>query len=621
MSGFTRSQSWGAWCTVAAGLLAVLAASGTVHGQGQEAAGTVDDARLLAAGDQDDRNWITFGQDYSNQRFSALTQINRDNVRGLVPAWIFQTGVVGSFQTTPLVVDGVMYITTPGNNVAAVDAATGERIWHYRHAMRSQPFGALSNRGAGIGYGKVYEASDDGRLIALDQATGEVVWDVVIARPEEGETEKLAMLGPQFADMLVSGTSRLGAKMPPLVYEGKVIVGVTGAGYGLHFEDVEGRGDVGVAGIEGNFGKRGYVAAYDAETGTELGRWYTTKEHGWEGPYAETTPDGIPLNRDIAAEKAVAERYREAWRSGGGSTWMTPSLDPEMGLIFLGTGNASPQNYGFSRPGDNLYTMSVVALDVATGELRWYYQQVPHEVWGYDVASQTVLFDVPLGGRKVPAVGQASKTGWFYVNDRATGELLFKSEAFVPQMNMFSPPTPEGVLVAPGAAGGASWSPVSYDPNTGVVYIAAIHGPSRYSVVEAPAEGDRSATRYTLLEEFAGGEGEAWGTLTAIDTRNGGKIRWQVRTDQILVGGVLATAGGLVFMGEGSGDFDAFDADTGKLLWRFQTGAGVNAPPIAYAVDGRQYVAVASGGSRLFGFQAGDALIAFALPEGATDAR
>jgi glucose dehydrogenase len=198
--------------------------------------------------------------------------------------------------------------------------------------------------------------------------------------------------------------------------------------------------------------------------------------------------------------------------------------------------------------------------------------------------------------------------------------LLFKSEPFVPQMNMFSPPTPEGVLVAPGAAGGASWSPVSYDPNTGVVYIAAIHGPSRYSVVEAPAEGDRPATRYTLLEEFAGGEGEAWGTLTAIDTRNGGKIRWQVRTDQILVGGVLATASGLIFMGEGNGDFDAFDAKTGERLWRFQTGAGVNAPPIAYEVDGRQYVAVASGGSRLFGFQAGDALIAFALPEGATGA-
>ncbi len=182
-------------------------------------------------------------------------------------------------------------------------------------------------------------------------------------------------------------------------------------------------------------------------------------------------------------------------------------------------------------------------------------------------------------------------------------------------MTVFAPPRPVGVRGAPGAAGGASWSPVSYDPTTGVVYVAAIHRPSRYSVVEIPAEGGRAASRYTLLEEFAGGEEETWGTLTALDTRAGGRIKWQVKTDQILVGGVLATAGGLVFVGEGDGHFNAYDAATGERLWRFQTGAGVNAPPIAYEVDGRQYVAVASGGSRLFGFRTGGALIAFALPE------
>jgi alcohol dehydrogenase (cytochrome c) len=598
-------------------LVWVVAAAVTCGGNAGAAAddGLVDDPRLLAAGDQDDRNWLTFGQDYRNQRFSTLDQISRATVAGLKPAWIYQTGVFGSFPTTPLVVDGVMYITMPGNDVAALDAGSGAELWRYRHELRTEPFGALGNRGAAIGYGKVYEATDDGRLIALGQSSGKVVWDVVIATPDQGEVEELAMLGPEFGEVLVSGTSQLGAKMPPLVHDGKVIVGVTGAGYGLHFESAPGGGDVGVAGIEGNFGKRGYLAAHDAETGEELWRWYTTKADGWEGGFLATTPDGVSLNRDIAVEKAVAGRYREAWRSGGGSTWMTPALDPERGLLYLGTGNPAPQNYGYSRPGDNLYTSGVAALEVATGALRWFFQQVPHDLWGYDAASQTVLFDAVIDGRTVPAVGQAGKTGWFYVNDRTTGELLFKSEPFVPQVNLFAPPTPEGVTVAPGAAGGASWSPVSYDPNTGVVYVAAIHGPSRYSVVTLPAEGGQPPVRYTLLEEFAGGEEVAFGTLTALDTRDRGRIRWQVKTEQILVGGVLATAGRLVFIGEGNGYLNAYDAETGERLWRFQTGAGVNAPPISYAVEGRQYVAVASGGSRLFGFRPGGALIAFELPE------
>ena len=403
--------------------------------------GLVDDRRLLAAGDRDDRNWLTFGQDYRNQRFSSLDQISRATVARLKPAWIYQTGAFGSFSTTPLVVDGVMYITLPGNDVAALDAGSGAELWRYRHELRAEPFGAPGNRGAAIGYGKVYEATDDGRLIALDQKSGAVIWDVVIATPDQGAVEELAMLGPDFGEVLVSGTSRLGAKMPPLVHDGKVIVGVTGAGYGLHFESAPGGGDVGVAGIEGHFGKRGYLAAYDAQTGRELWRWYTTKADGWEGEFRRATADGVPLNRDIAAEKALAGRYRDAWRSGGGSTWMTPALDPGRGLLYLGTGNPAPQNYGYSRPGDNLYTSGVAALEVATGALRWFFQQVPHDLWGYDAASQTVLFDASIDGRAVPAVGQAGKTGWFYVNDRTSGELLFKSEPFVPQVNLFAPPT------------------------------------------------------------------------------------------------------------------------------------------------------------------------------------
>ncbi|MGH8692752.1 MAG: pyrroloquinoline quinone-dependent dehydrogenase [Burkholderiales bacterium] len=576
--------------------------------------GAVDDTRLLAASGEPN-NWITFGHNYTNQRFSGLRRIDRSNVRRLVPRWVYQTGVAGEFQATPLVVDGVMYLTTSDNHAVALDARTGDRIWRYDHRPRTDlKFGSSSNRGAAVAYGMVYEATNDGRLIALDQKTGKVVWDQVVAQPEEGETEALAMFGDAFKESSVTGSTRLGYKMPPLVYKGKVIVGNAGAGYGLHIET---KGEIGVLGVEGDgFGRRGYVSAHDAHTGKELWRWYSTKANGWEGEYRETTPDGLPLHRDIAGEKAAAPRYRDAWRIGGGSLWMTPALDPEMGLIFLGTGNPSPQNYGLSRPGDNLYTMCLVALDVDTGQLRWYYQQVPHDVWGYDVASQPFLFDIVRNGQTVKAVGQASKTGWFYVHDRRTGALLYKSEPFVPIRNIFAQPTREGIIVAPGALGGASWSPVSYNPATGIAYVAALHTPARYSLGTTAADaGSPKGRGYALLEITASGQ-PTWGTLTAVDVRGGGRIKWQVKTPETLTGGVLATASGLVFMGEGSGYFNAYDAETGERLWRFQTGAGVGAPPMAYEVDGVQYVAVASGGGfNRRTYPPGDALFVFALPE------
>jgi glucose dehydrogenase len=255
--------------------------------------------------------------------------------------------------------------------------------------------------------------------------------------------------------------------------------------------------------------------------------------------------------------------------------------------------------------------VSLVALDVETGALRWHYQQVPHDMWGYDVASPPVLFDIADGGRKIAAVGQASKTGWFYVLDRRHGNLLFKSEAFVPHDNLFRRPTTEGVDIAPGAAGGANWSPVSYDAQNGLAYVAALHMPTRYTVREIPAQGDKAAVRYTALEPV---NGPKWGTLSAIDVRNGGRIKWQTKTPEPLIGGVLATAGGLVFTGEGNGNLSAFHAQTGELLWQFNCGAGVNAPPVAFEVDGTQYIAVAVGGSALFGYRQGEAVVAFALP-------
>jgi glucose dehydrogenase len=284
----------------------------------------------------------------------------------------------------------------------------------------------------------------------------------------------------------------------------------------------------------------------------------------------------------------------------------------ERELIFLGIGNPSPQAAGESRPGDNLYTSSLIALDVNTGQLAWAYQQIPHDIWGYDVASPPVLFDVISGDETIPAVGQASKLGWFYVHDRRDGKLLFRSEAFVPQQNMFALPTPEGARISPGIGGGANWSPISLDQSGGVVYIAAMHMPTTYRSVELPAADGKPPVHYIVVETDKDGKS---GTLNAIDLKSRGKLLWQQKTKDPLVGGVLATAGGLVFTGEGSGNFAAYDAKTGEKLWHFNCGAGVNAPPISYVIEGKQYVAVAAGGSKIWGFRQGGAVIVFGLSD------
>jgi len=344
--------------------------------------------------------WPAFGHDHSNRNFSDLTQIDRASVGQLRPAFLFQTGVTGYFQAQPVMVDGALYLSTTQNNVAALDARTGRPLWTYTHRPRTEKiFGPPSNRGVAVSDGLVFEATMDGRLIALDAKTGRVVWDKEAVRPEEGESETASDLAGKLGGKAVQGSSRLGFKMPPLAAEGLVIVGVTGAGYGLHVEDEAGGLDGGaVVGIEGGYGRRGWLAAYDAKTGAERWRWYVTPSEGWEGGFVAQTVDGVPLQRDIAAEKAAAPANREAWRVGGGSLWMTPAYDPDLGLIFLGTGNPAPQNFGLSRPGDNLYTMCLVALDVRTGQLRWYSQQVPHDEWGYDVAAPPFLLD----GRTAP---------------------------------------------------------------------------------------------------------------------------------------------------------------------------------------------------------------------------
>lgn len=575
-------------------------------------AGAVDDARLRDAA-QDTGNWLSYGRDYGQQRYSPLTQINRETIGRLVPKWIYQTGTTASFQATPIVVDGVLYLSMPFDHVAAIDAASGRELWRYEHQRRTPKMCCgPASRGVAVAYGKVFIGTVDARLIALDAASGKPVWDVAVAT-DEGPTESVGQLdaGKAATRPSATGSTGIGVNMAPLVVDGKVIVGITGVGYGLHLEAETPNAPVGtVVGFAGRYGRPGFYAAFDAQTGRRVWQFDTVPASGWEGSFRSTTPDGVALPRDPAREQAELGKYPDAARYGGGSAWTTPAYDAVSGLLYVGIGNPSPQMDDRSRPGDNLYTVSLAALDAGTGTLKWHFQQVPHDLWGYDVASPPLLFELPTAQGPVAAVGQASKLGWFYAHERRSGALLFKSEAFVPQENLFAAPTAEGTRIAPGAVGGASWSPVAFDPASGLAYVAAAHIPIRYTLREIAGAKEGEALRYTELKPV---DEPNWGTLTAIATREGGRIRWQQRTDKPLIGGVLATAGGLVFTGEGDGFFDAFDAATGERLWRFQCGAGVNAPPVTYEVDGVQYVAVAAGGNSLFGYKSGGALIVFAL--------
>lgn len=599
-----RGAGWQAAATV----MVLLASAAGAWSQ------AIDDARLLSANDSRG-DWLTYGRDYGQQRFSPLDQINAETVKRLVPKWIYQTGSAATFQTSPLVADGTMYLTAPFSHVVAVDAGTGRERWRYEHKRKTdKTCCGPANRGAALGYGKVYVATVDAHLVALDQATGRKLWDVALADPSGGATEDKGLLaaGDPLLARNVTGSTGAGAVIAPLVYDGKVIVGITGVGYGLHLDSPRPGAPLGaVVGVAGRYGRPGFLAAYDAETGKEIWKFETTQE-GWEGQFRNETPDGVPMHRDIAAEKASLAQHRDAWRFGGGSIWHTPAVDTATGLIYFGVGNPSPQAADTTRPGDNLYTVSLVALDSKTGKLVWHFQQVPHDMWGYDVASPPTLFDVTIDGMTVPAVGEASKLGWYYVHDRRDGKLLFKSEAFVLQDNLFARPTPEGVRVTPGPAGGSNWSPASFDARRGVVYVAGMHIPMIYRTAELPAQGDKPAVPYFIIEPS---QEANWGTLTAIDLTSKGRIAWQTKTAQPLVGGVLATAGGLVFTGEGGGDFSAFDAKTGSKLWSFNCGAGVNAPPVSYEIDGKQYVAVAAGGSQIWGFRQGGAVVVFGLAD------
>lgn len=561
-----------------------------------------------------DLEWPIYGGDALHQRHAQSSQITPANVKDLQLAWTFDSGIAASFQATPIVHDGTMYLSLPFNDVVALDATTGEQKWRYQHdrnKARKMCCGP-ANRGVALSNGRVFMGTVDGRLIALDANSGERLWDVDVVQGDQGIQENVQSLDAETGHK-VDGASGAGINMAPKVYQGKVIIGITGVGYGLHLSEPDPDAPLGsVVGIAGDYGRRGFLAAFDVETGQRQWKFDTVPKQGWEGDFTQQTADGVTLPRDVATERAQMAAHAEAWRYGGGSAWSTPVIDPDTGVLYFGTGNPSPQMEDSSRPGDNLYTVSLVALDANTGKRIWHYQQVPHDRWGYDVASPPVLFTAQINGQSIPAVGQAGKTGWFYAHHRATGELLYKSEAFVPQNNQFALPSKDGTLIYPGVLGGSNWSPVSVDESRRRVFVAGIHWPVRYTLFERAATADKPALRYATLSLVT--DQERYGLLSALDLDTG-KIVWQHRTANPLLGGILSTQTGLVFSGEGSGELFALDSKTGQTLWSGRSEAGVNAPPISYEIDGRQYIAVAAGGNKLFGYKTGQKLMVWALPD------
>ena len=566
---------------------------------------------LLSGCQKSDEDWSTYGKNLENQRYSKLSQINEKNVKDLKLDWQYQTGIKATFQATPIVYEGIMYISLPYNHVLAINAKTGKEIWRYEHERNPEwkMCCGPSNRGLALHEQQLFMGTVDARLISLNIKTGEKVWDIDVVTSLV-TTESLSSLNDIDPNRkkIASGGTGVGISMAPVIYQNKVIIGITGVGYGLHIENTKKDEPLGsVVGVAGNFGRPGFLAAYDIYSGKQIWQFNTVPEKGWEGDMSNYTRDGEALNRDLLIEKESLQKFPDAAKFGGGSAWTTPAIDSETQTLFFGTGNPSPQMSGESRPGDNLYTVSLVALDANTGKLKWFYQQVPHDIWGYDVASPPVLFHTIKDGKVIPVVGQAGKTGWFYIHDRNTGELILKSDAFVPQQNMFAEATKEGTVIYPGILGGSNWSPVSLDIDEHIAYISGIHAPIKYTLHEKITHNN--IARYTSSEPT---EDQQWGLLSAINLSNG-EIIWQHKTEQPLLGGTLATNGKLVFSGEGNGNLNAFHSLTGQLLWTTKINAGVNAPPITYMIEGKQYIAVAAGGNKIMGYKQGDFISVYSL--------
>jgi PQQ-dependent dehydrogenase (methanol/ethanol family) len=525
------------------------------------------------------------GGSWGNQRHSSLDKINKGNVGKLGAAWTLHLEdgrTAGNMQATPIVLAGVMFISSGPGNVFAIDAKSGAIKWTYRSEAK---VGSMTSRGVAVADGKVFSGQRDNTLIAIDQQTGKLLW----------KTE-MAAAGPAFT------------AAPPIYYDGRVYIGVAG----------------GEGGVRGQFG------AYDAATGKELWKFWTLPG---PGEFGHDTWEG------------------DSWKYGGGPVWTHPALDPDLGMVYIAVGNAGPDNDGRDRGGDNLFTASIVALDARTGAYKWHFQEVHHDIWDYDNSASPVLADIRYRGEPRKILMHAGKTGFMYVLDRVSGKpLVGIEERPVPQEprmktaktqpfplgDSFVPTCPEPgsvaegakstcifgtyweepVIMAPGTLGGLSWAPMTFSPQTNLIYVAGSVINSGYGLRRQV--WDDSTRTFKTVDEGVGffrppGEPRS-GTLTAMDPTTN-RIVWQKRmTYPIGTGsGLLSTAGGLLLHGEPDGNLVAYDITTGNPLWQFQTGAGVDAPVATYEVDGQQYVAVLAGGSNFTLSSRGDSLWAFKI--------
>jgi alcohol dehydrogenase (cytochrome c) len=516
-------------------------------------------ADRLVRADAEPQNWLTYSGGYFSQRYSALTQIDRGNVKDLELAWILPNQVFGAWQSTPLVVNGIMYVTQRPNDVLAVDAKTGRVFWQYRHQVSpdARVCCGSNNRGVAILGDRLFLGTLDGRLIALDARTGTSLWNIPVGDPKLGYSLTLA----------------------PLVVKDKVLVGVGGGEYGI----------------------RGFIAAYDAATGKEAWRFYTIPGPGEPG---HETWSG------------------DAWKTGGGSIWVTPSYDPVLNLTYWGVGNPGPDWNPDVRPGDNLYSASVVALDADTGTLKWHFQFSPNDPYDYDAVQVAVLADINWRGTPTKTMLWANRNGFFYVLDRTNGRFL-AGTPFV-KVNWASgldakgrpipTPQPPGQPTWPGNQGGTNWYSPSFSPRTGLMYVSAWEDyasifrrePATYvpgrnfagggstPLTPVPGAPGIRIGRTTPINNWTDVVGN--GSVIALDPQTGAR-KWTFKQFDVTDSGILTTASDLLFTGGREGYFYALDARTGDELWKASLGGQIVNGPITYAIDGAQYVSAISGNS------------------------
>ncbi|MGJ4887919.1 methanol/ethanol family PQQ-dependent dehydrogenase [Bradyrhizobium sp. HKCCYLR20261] len=517
-------------------------------------------ADQLVKGATDTANVLNYGMGYNLQRFSSLTQINKDNAKNLVPVWNYSFADDRSEESQPLIYQGVLYVTTH-NATMAVDAKTGKQIWKSKIEYPAETprvvCCGIINRGAALYDGKVFRTTLDANVIALDAKTGKELWRQKAADIKEGYSMTVA----------------------PLVADGVVLTGISGA----------------------EFGTRGFIDGWDPATGKHLWRTHTVP-----------TPD----------EPGGDTWKGDTWKLGGGSTWITGSYDPEQNTVFWGVGNPGPFNAAV-RPGDNLYTCSVLALDPKTGKMKWHFQFSPNNPFDYDAVAEMVLADMNVEGKPTKVLMNANRNGFFYVLDRTNGKLLAANpyvkvnwassidlKTGKPVETDVTRDAREGkkVTVYPSILGGKNWQPMSFNPQTGLAYANTLVFGGHYKTEPATYKAGEWYLGMDLTDLWDWPEGPR-GQLKAIDPMTG-KTKWEQPSDIPRFSGVLSTAGGVVFSGKLTGEFEAFDADSGKKLWQFQTGSGIEGQPVTWQQDGVQYVAVTSGYGGVYSLFSGDERLA-----------